>query len=193
MVHAVFTFFAVVAVISALCTITQRQPVGAIMWLIVTMLALAGIFTLLGGFFAGVMQVLVYAGAILVLFMFFVMLLQLRHKESDIRGPLGWVLAAGIAAALLAPLTPLGGYTAGRLAEEISPPGARFFASPATVMPQAATVLQDNEARGAVGAVSAAMFGTSPDQVTWLVPFELTSVLLLAAIVGAVVLAKRRI
>ena len=185
MVHAVFTFFAVVAVLSALMTITQRQPVGAIMWLIVVMLALAGIFTLLGGLFAGVMQVLVYAGAILVLFMFFVMLLQLRHKESDIRGPLGWVLAAGIAAALLAPLTPLGGYTAGRVAEELT--RAPEIANPAIVLPQAAEVVRATEAQGAVGAVAAPMFQQ------WLVPFELTSVLLLAAIVGAVVLAKRRI
>jgi NADH-quinone oxidoreductase subunit J len=184
-VHAVFTFFAVVAVLSALMTITQRQPVGAIMWLIVTMLALAGIFTLLGGLFAGVMQVLVYAGAILVLFMFFVMLLQLRHKESDIRGPLGWVLAAGIAAALLAPLTPLGGYTAGRVAEELT--RAPEIANPAFVLPQAAEVVRATEAQGAVGAVAAPMFQQ------WLIPFELTSVLLLAAIVGAVVLAKRRI
>ena len=60
MAHAVFTFFAFVAVLSALMCVTQRQPVGAIMWLIVTMLALAGIYTLLGGLFAGVMQVLVY-------------------------------------------------------------------------------------------------------------------------------------
>src|SRR5690349_14232373 len=178
-------FFAVVAVLSALCTITQRHPVGAIMWLIVTMLALAGIFTLLGGFFAGVMQVLVYAGAILVLFMFFVMLLQLRHKESDIRGPLGWVLAAGIAAALLSPLTPLGGYAAGRVAEERT--RAPEIPHPAYVLPQAAEVVRATEAKGAVGAVAGPMFQQ------WLIPFELTSVLLLAAIVGAVVLAKRRI
>src|SRR5258705_11984939 len=113
-VHAVFVFFAVVAILSAILCITQRQPVGAIMWLIVTMLALSGIFTLLGGPFAGVMQVLVYAGAILGLFMFCVILLQLRHKESDIRGPLGWVLAVGVATALVMQLSGLGGYTAGR-------------------------------------------------------------------------------
>jgi NADH-quinone oxidoreductase subunit J len=190
-VHAVFVFFAVIAVVSAILCITQRQPVGAIMWLIVTMLSLAGIFTLLGGLFAGVMQVLVYAGAILVLFMFFVMLLQLRHKETDIRGPLGWVLAVGIAAALLSPLVPLRGYTAGRVAEELTRHAE--VANPAYVLPQAAEVVRSTEASGAVGAVSAAMFGTRPDQIGWLVPFELTSVLLLAAMVGAVVLAKRRL
>lgn len=185
MVHAVFTFFAFVAVLSALMCVTQRQPVGAIMWLIVTMLALAGIYTLLGGLFAGVMQVLVYAGAILVLFMFFVMLLQLRHKESDIRGPLGWVLAAGIAGTLALQLSGLGSYTAGRVAEEMT--RAPEIAAPAVVLPQAAEVLRATQARGAVGAVAESMFRQ------WLVPFELTSVLLLAAIVGAVVLAKRRL
>ena len=185
MVHAVFVFFAVVAVLSAILCITQRQPVGAIMWLIVTMLALSGIFTLLGGFFAGVMQVLVYAGAILVLFMFFVMLLQLRHKESDIRGPLGWVLAVGIAGALVMQLSGVGGYSAGRVAEELT--RAPEIANPAFVLPQAAEVQRATLASGAVGAVAAPMFQH------WLVPFELTSVLLLAAMVGAVVLAKRRL
>jgi NADH-quinone oxidoreductase subunit J len=184
-VHAVFVFFAVVAVVSAILCVTQRQPVGAIMWLIVTMLALAGIYTLLGGLFAGVMQVLVYAGAILVLFMFFVMLLQLRHKDSDIRGPLGWVLAAGIAGALLFQLSPLSTYTAGRVAEELT--RSPEIAAPALVLPLAAEVVRATEARGAVGAVAEPMFQQ------WLVPFELTSVLLLAAIVGAVVLAKRRL
>jgi NADH-quinone oxidoreductase subunit J len=184
-VHAVFTFFAFVALISALMCITQRQPVGAIMWLIVTMLALAGIYTLLGGFFAGVMQVLVYAGAILVLFMFFVMLLQLRHKETDIRGPLGWVLAIAVAGTLALQLSGVGKYTAGRVAEELT--RAPEIANPAVVLPQAAEVLRSNETRGAVGAVAEPMFRQ------WLVPFELTSVLLLAAIVGAVVLAKRRL
>ena len=185
MVHAVFIFFAVVAVLSAILCITQKQPVGAIMWLIVTMLSLAGIFTLLGGLFAGVMQVLVYAGAILVLFMFFVMLLQLRHKETDLRGPFGWVLSIAIAAALAGQLTGLSGYTAGRVAEEFS--RAPEVANPTYILPQAAEAVRATEAFGAVGAVAAPMFQQ------WLVPFELTSVLLLAAIVGAVVLAKRRL
>ncbi|MEP6745022.1 MAG: NADH-quinone oxidoreductase subunit J, partial [Gemmatimonadota bacterium] len=128
---------------------------------------------------------LVYAGAILVLFMFFVMLLQLRHKESDIRGPLGWILALGISSALVVQLTGLGGYSAGRVAEELT--RAPEIANPALVLPRAAEVLRATEARGVVGAVAAPMFQQ------WLVPFELTSVLLLAAIVGAVVLAKRRL
>ena len=185
MVHAVFMFFAVVAVLSALLCITQRRPIGAILWLIVTMLARAGIFTLLGGLFVGVMQVLVYAGAILVLFMFFVMLLKLRHDDSDLRGPLGWVLAAGVAAALGAQLAGLGGYSPGRVAEEIT--RAPEISNPAVMLPQAAELVRSTAARGAVGAVAEPMFRQ------WLVPFELTSVLLLAAIVGAVVLAKRRL
>jgi len=184
--HAVFVFFALVAVASALFCVTQRNPVAAIMWLIVTMLSLAGIFVLLGAEFAGAMQVLVYAGAILVLFMFFVMLLQLRHHDSDIRGKLGWVLALGVAGALLMQLAALKGYTPGRLAEEISSAPDQF-ASPAAVFPHAAEVQQTAVALGPVGAVAEPMF------TRWLVPFELTSVLLLAAIVGAVVLAKRRL
>jgi NADH-quinone oxidoreductase subunit J len=159
--HAVFVFFAVVAVASAIFCVTQRNPVAAIMWLIVTMLSLAGIFVLL------------------------VMLLQLRHHESDIRGKLGWVLALGVAGALLMQLAALKGYTPGRVAEEVS--RAPEMANPALILPQAAEVARSAAARGSVGAVAEPMF------TRWLVPFELTSVLLLAAIVGAVVLAKRRL
>jgi NADH:ubiquinone oxidoreductase subunit 6 (subunit J) len=95
------------------------------------------------------------------------------------------VLAAGIAGALLFQLSPLSKYTAGRVAEELT--RSPEIAAPALVLPLAAEVVRATEARGAVGAVAEPMFQQ------WLVPFELTSVLLLAAIVGAVVLAKRRL
>jgi NADH:ubiquinone oxidoreductase subunit 6 (subunit J) len=114
------------------------------------------------------------------------MLLQLRHHDSDIRGKLGWVLALGVAGALLMQLAALKGYTPGRLAEEISSAPDQY-ASPAAIFPHAAEVERTAVALGPVGAVAEPMF------TRWLVPFELTSVLLLAAIVGAVVLAKRRL
>jgi len=90
-----------------------------------------------------------------------------------------------MAGTLVLQLSGLGSYTAGRVAEELT--RAPEIAAPAVVLPQAAEVLRATEAHGAVGAVADPMFNQ------WLVPFELTSVLLLAAIVGAVVLAKRRL
>src|ERR671929_2000294 len=87
MTNAVFWFFAVVAVISAALCIVQRNPVAAALWLVSTMFSLAGIYVLLGAQFIAAIQVLVYAGAVMVLFLFVIMLLNLGHATSDLRGP----------------------------------------------------------------------------------------------------------
>ncbi|HJQ66455.1 MAG TPA: NADH-quinone oxidoreductase subunit J [Gemmatimonadales bacterium] len=70
-----FWGFAVLAVITAGMCITRRSPLASALWLIVTMFCLAVLFTLLDAPFIGVLQVLVYAGAIMVLFLFVIMLL----------------------------------------------------------------------------------------------------------------------
>jgi NADH-quinone oxidoreductase subunit J len=163
----VFYVFAASAILSALMCITQRNPVASAFWLISTMLALAGIFVLLEAHFIAAVQVLVYAGAIMVLFLFVIMLLNLSGRVSDIRGKLSWVVAAVIAVALAASLITLRGYTPERLAEEVTGAAA--------------------ESRGVIGVFAEPLFGT------YLVPFEITGLLLLTAIVGAVVLAKRRL
>ena len=181
MTQMVFWFFAGVAVLSAICCIVQKNAVSALLWLVATMFSLAAIFVLLGAEFLGAIQVLVYAGAILVLFLFVIMLLNLGHAPSDLRAWPMWLLAVAAAAALGASLIRLADYTPGRLAEETI--GDALHADPGVVF--AAAV--HPAAADPVGAVAAPLFQQ------WLVPFELTSVLLLAAIVGAVVLAKRRL
>ena len=79
MTEAVFYFFAVIAVLSALLCILQRNPVSAALWLVSTMFCLAGIYVLLNAPFIAAIQVLVYAGAVMVLFLFVIMLLNLGH------------------------------------------------------------------------------------------------------------------
>ena len=158
---------------SALLCITRRNPVVCALWLVVTLFALAAMYVMLDAQFIAALQVLVYAGAIMVLFLFVIMLLNLgRPAPTDIKGPVGLLLAAVLAGTLLFQLRVLGGTQA-------LPPSA-IQLPPGTL---AATQARE----GMVGAVAGPLFDT------YLVPFEIASVLLLAAIVGAVVLAKRKL
>ena len=79
----IFWAFAGLAVVSALSCITRRSPVASALWLVVTLFSLAALFVLLDAQFIAVLQVLVYAGAIMVLFLFVVMLLNAPHEETE--------------------------------------------------------------------------------------------------------------
>ena len=100
-----FYLFSLLAIASALLFVTRKNPVPAALWLVNTMFALAGLYVMLDAPFIGVIQVLVYAGAIMVVFVFVVMLLNLGRAEiSDMRA-LGARLGAGLVGiALLAGL-----------------------------------------------------------------------------------------
>jgi NADH-quinone oxidoreductase subunit J len=170
-VTVAFWLFASVAIGSAFLCITRKSPVASALWLVNTLFNLAAIYVLLDAHFIAAVQVLVYAGAIMVLFLFVIMLLNLgRTTATDMKGPWGRVVA-GVAGLVLA-----GELIVLRLAV---PPGALRLPP--------GTMAQTVAARGAVLAVAQPLFQG------YLVPFEITSVLLLAAIVGAVVLAKRRL
>src|SRR5438105_12317461 len=91
-----FYLFGLVAIVSALLFVTRKSPVAAALWLVNTMFCLAALYVLLDAQFIGAIQVLVYAGAIMVVFLFVIMLLNLGRGEkiSDVRG-IGWKLVAG--------------------------------------------------------------------------------------------------
>jgi NADH-quinone oxidoreductase subunit J len=166
-----FWIFGVIAMGSALLCITRRNPISSALWLVVTLFALAAMFVLLDAQFIAALQVLVYAGAIMVLFLFVIMLLNLgRPGPTDIKGPLGLLTAAVLAGVLLFQLRVLG---------QAAPPEA-IQLPPGTV-----AAVQQRE--GMVAAVAGPLFDA------YLIPFEIASLLLLAAIVGAVVLAKRKL
>ena len=166
-----FYLFGVVAIASALLFVTRKSPVAAALWLVNVMFCLAALYVLLGAQFIGAIQVIVYAGAIMVVFLFVIMLLNLGHPSeiADIRAS-GWRLAAGLVGlALLAEVFAL---TRARTPEALTlPPG---------------TLASQVEQQGAVAIVAAPLFRE------YLLAFEITSVLLLAAVVGAVVLGRRR-
>ncbi|HEY4955216.1 MAG TPA: NADH-quinone oxidoreductase subunit J [Gemmatimonadaceae bacterium] len=167
----VFYFFGVVAIASALTFVTRKSPVAAALWLVNTMFALSAEYVLLDAQFIGVMQVLVYAGAIMVVFLFVIMLLNLGHPSeiADQRGLWPRLAAGAIGLILIAEIMVIGG---GKVAGKYQVP-----------LGFAADQMQKY---GAVGTVARPLFNE------YLLAFELTSVLLLVAIAGAVVLGRRR-
>jgi NADH-quinone oxidoreductase subunit J len=166
-----FYFFAGIVILSAAMTISRRNPVASALWLISTFFGLAAIYTLLGAFFIGIIQILVYAGAIMILFLFVIMLLNLGNDfEPDFRSTVWKATAAGSSLVLLALL-------------------ARMVAGPQTPLEASGVDLAaaQVEEYGAVGAIGVPMF------LDYVVPLQVTALLLLVAVIGAVVLAKRKI
>jgi len=173
MTQFLFLFFALVAVASAVLTVTRGNPVASALWLIGTFFALAAIYTLLGAFFIGIIQILVYAGAIMVLFLFVIMLLNLGNDfEDDIRGT-GWKIMAGGAALLI--IAFLGRVFGGDLPRPLG-----MEAGPQLL----ATSSAENGVVGLIGV---------PLYTDFMVPLQATAILLLVSVVGAVVLAKRKV
>ena len=184
-VTVVFWFFAAWAVISAVLTITRSHAITSALWLVSTMFALSGIFLLLHAEFIAIIQVLVYAGAVMVLFLFVIMLLNLEMVPWQWRRWPIWVFGAGLTAVLGATLVSLRSYTPERLAQEVS--GLSSAVNPTMIFPEGQAAEAASRSQGVVGAIAEPLFRS------YLVPFEVTSILLLAAIVGAVVLAKRKL
>jgi NADH-quinone oxidoreductase subunit J len=166
-----FYLFGLIALVSAIVFVTRKSPVAAAMWLVLTMVALAVLYVLLNAQFVGIMQILVYAGAIMVVFLFVVMLLNLGHPSelNDIRGKWGRIAAGLLGLALVAQILALS-RTTSNLKVGLLEKTADVVAAPG----------------GIIAPVAGPMFRE------YLLAFELTSVLLLVAIIGAVVLAKRR-
>src|SRR5918996_3559941 len=178
MTEVVFYVFAVAAIVSATLCILQRNPVSAALWLVSTMFSLAAIYVLLNAQFIAAIQVLVYAGAVMVLFLFVIMLLNLGHAESDIRGPSTVAATLVIVGLLAIELIALFTYSPRKLASELAQ--WPTFTDPATAFVAGDLTQRATEAQGVVGAVAAPLFQI------YLIPFEITSILLLAAMVGAV-------
>src|SRR3954468_14787993 len=163
MTEVVFYVFAVAAVVSATLCILQRNPVSAALWLVSTMFSLAAIYVLLDAQFIAAIQVLVYAGAVMVLFLFVIMLLNLGRASSDIRGPSSVAAAVVIVGLLMIELFALWRYTPTRLAREISQ--SQSLADPTSVFAAGQLAQQETAARGVVGGIAGPLFQV------YLVPF----------------------
>ena len=166
--ESLFYIAALVGVVSTGMVITRLNAVHALLYLIVSLLAVALIFLLLGAPFVAALEVIIYAGAIMVLFLFVIMLLNLQRDVDDglhhaARRLFGWLLGVVLAAQ---------GWLLLRRPWDLGPKGDQ----PPEVVAQV----------GNTQAVGVRLF------TDYLLPFEVTSLVLLVAIVGAVVLSLRR-
>lgn len=159
-----FSYLAAASIASAILAVTRRNPVHSMLWVLALFLHIAGIFLLAGAELLAAVQVIVYAGAILVFYLFVLMLLDLPSETAGPRFGAHWPVctAAGIAFAALAcyavePLAPAADRTVAR--------GLR---------------------PGSLAEVGTTLF------TQFALPFEIASLVLLAAVVGAVVVAKRK-
>jgi NADH-quinone oxidoreductase subunit J len=162
-----FYLFAALAVVCGILMVANpfsRNPVTSAMFMVLTMISLAGVFVLLHAYFLAAVQILVYAGAVMVLFLFVIMLLNLKEEEK--RKP-GWVrmgfglVSAGLFAALL----------------------LRSVAAARNAPLETAAATVD----GGVKPLGLLLFTEYP------LPFEIMSILLLVGMVGVVVLSKKEL
>jgi NADH-quinone oxidoreductase subunit J len=156
-----FYYLAAASVASATLAVTRSNPVHSMLWVLALFLHIAGIFLLVGAEFLAAVQVIVYAGAILVFYLFFLMLIDLPREEAGPRFGVHWPLcaAAGFAFAALA-----------------------WYANESGLLPAAPRLAE----LGTLSSVGTALF------TQFALPFEIASLILLAAIVGAVVIGKRK-
>ncbi len=160
-----FMVLAAVALISGVLVVFQTHPLRSALWLIVNFFAVAGLYLLAHAEFIAAIQVIVYAGAIMVLFLFVIMLLNLRQPEEQLARPRLGLKMAGITLAVFSAVLMAMGF-------------ARVVIKPVTETPVGL---------GNTESVARLLF------TDYLLPFEVTSVLLLVAIVGSVVLAKAKL
>ena len=160
-----FYFLSIIAVVSAVAVITRRNPVHSALSLIVTLLAVAGLYLMLYAPFIAGVQIILYAGGIMVLFLFVIMLVNLERSVRETQFNKQWVVGT-IASLLL-----------GAMFVFVYLRGSSIFPVTATQLPE-----QNNTQQ-----VSLLLFRS------YLLPFEIASLLLLVAIVGAGVMAKKRI
>ena len=157
-----FWLLSLIALTGAVLVVVRRSPVDCALALLLTMIALAGHYLLLHAWFLAVVHLLVYAGAVLVLFLFVMMLLDLRQMSPDARVPYPkkrWLFAlvgAGLMVALAGTLRGVG-------------------------YPQSAVL---PEGFGTLEAVGSLLYQR------WLWPFELAGILLLTAMIAALALAR---
>ena len=162
-----FYTFAAIAVVSSLLVVGQRNPMYSVMLLIASFGALAGLYVMLDSPFIAVAQIIIYAGAIMVLFLFVVMLLNVSHEAAEAAAERISPTAMRVGAVLSVLL-------AVQVVWALSALGPSFFDDD----PQALAV-------SSVSRIGVEMFTTHA------FAFEATSILILVAMIGAVVLARR--
>ncbi len=161
-----FYFLSALAVISGILVITRKNPVHSALALITTLLAVAGLYLMLYAPFVAGVQIILYAGGIMVLFLFVIMLVSIEKAQREAQFNHQWAVGMGATAVL------------GVLFVLVYMRGRSVFLE----HPPLALAEQSNTQE-----VGRWLYGS------YMLPFEIASLLLLVAIVGAVVMAKKRI
>jgi len=157
-----FYFLSFLAILCGLMVILEKNPIHSVLYLVITFFAIAGHYILLNAQFLAAVHIIVYAGAIMVLFLFVIMLLNL-NKETEPHKSIAWKFAAVIATGLLLVIL------VGALRQTNSLP------APSEI----------NANIGLVKNLGKVLFNQ------FLLPFEIASILFLSAMIGAVMLGKR--
>jgi NADH-quinone oxidoreductase subunit J len=158
-----FWFLSVVALFSALMVITSKNPVYSVLWLIVTFFSISGHYILLNAQFLAIVNIIVYAGAIMVLFLFVIMLMNL-NKETEPRKN-RWLKLAGAVAGGCLLLVLVAALRNTDIKQQIAEVNGGDI--------------------GLIQNLGKELFST------YVVPFEISSILFLSAMVGAVVIGKK--
>ena len=159
----IFIYFAAVIVISAVLMITRRNPIHSVLLMLLLFFHIAGLFVLLNAEFLAAVQLIVYAGAILILYLFVVMLLNVDKERSVKRANRYWPVIAGFGIVIASEIVLL--IVRGKFAVDAGQLMKPGF--------------------GSVNALGVELY------TNYLVPFEIASVILLVGLVGAVMLAKK--
>jgi len=161
----IFLYFAAVIIVSAVLMITRRNPIHSVMFMLLLFFHIAGVFVLLNAEFLAAVQLIVYAGAILILYLFVVMLLSVDRETQAARANRFWPWLAGFGIVI-----------AGEIALLVL--RGTFPADHGQAVKNAGAGVKE---------LGVELY------TNYLVPFEIASVILLVGLVGAVMLAKKRV
>lgn len=163
-----FAYFAVMLTGLSILVVTRRNPVHGVMWMLILFIHVAGLYLFLNAEFLAAIQIIVYAGAILVLYLFVVMLLNLRKIEKERKFQSIWIVGLLVSVAFIVMLLPV-------LSEfSVNPPLGEFS-------------IEKVNAEGHIKIIGNVLY------TKFLLPFEIASLILLVSIIGAVVLSKRKL
>lgn len=158
-----FWVLSIIAIVSAINLVISKNPVFSVLWLIATFFSISGHYILLNAQFLAVVNIIVYAGAIMVLFLFVIMLMNLNKDQEPKRNK--WIKVAGVVAGGSLMLVLIAALKDAETADKVAQMGVGDI--------------------GLINNLGKALFNE------YVVPFEISSVLFLSAMVGAVVLGKR--
>jgi len=162
-----FAYFALAMTTLSLLVVTRKNPVHSVMWMLVLFVHIASLYLFLNAEFLAAIQIIVYAGAVLVLFLFVIMMLNLRKEETVKKYQSQWPFSALTGVMLAAFLV--------------------LILGKITVLPSLGKYsIEAIKSEGSMMTIGKVLY------TEYILPFEIASIVLLVAIIGAMVLAKKR-